>query len=334
MGLWPLVRAGASRLRDAAKRAPVISESGARTGAPVRPAAEVVAEMALAQAAHDAGQASDARDAYRHALELWRDLAEEEEGTARALYSLGAARALHGLGNAFRRQNLEAAARSYEESLEIAARWGDDPLRALNLTGLGLVASRQGRREEAERRLAEAVALFRGWDDPWGLAIALNGRAQNLERLGQALQARELYAESLRIKRELGDRRGMAITLGALGRLGPAVGEPEAARALLMQSLAVNRELGDAWGCAVTLGALAERWLVEDAAETALEYAAAARAALQELGGSASEEAGELEELMQAARARIPADQAEARERRGRETPVMRACDAVLMRSA
>jgi tetratricopeptide (TPR) repeat protein len=197
---------------------------------------------------------------------------------------------------------------------------------------LGLVASRQGRREEGERRLAEAVALFRGWDDPWGLAIALNGRAQNLERLDQPLPARDLYAQSLRIKRELGDRRGMAITLAALGRLAPAVGEPESARALLMESLAVNRELGDAWGCAVTLGALAERWLAEGETEIALEYAAAARAALEELGGGANEEAGELAALIETARARIPADQADACERRGRETPIMRASDAVLKR--
>jgi len=285
--------------------------------------------MALAQAAHDEGQAGKARFAYRDALELWRDLEEEEEG-AMALYSLGAARALHGLGNAFRRQNREAAARSYEESLEIAARLGDEPLRALNLTALGLVASQQERLEEAEQRLSEAVALFRGWEDPWGLAIALNSRAQNLERLGQPLQARDLYAESLKIKRELGDRRGMAITLAALDRLVPSVGEPEAARALLRESLAVNRELGDAWGCAVTLGALAERWLVEGDAEGALEAAAAAGAALEALGGGASEEAGELEALMRAAHARLPTDQAATLSRRGRETPIMRACDAVL----
>jgi tetratricopeptide (TPR) repeat protein len=286
--------------------------------------------MALAQAAHDAGHAFDARDAYRSAVELWRDLEEEEEGAARTPYSLGAARALHGLGNAFRRQNLEAAARSYEESLEIATRRGDDPLRALNLTALGLVASRQGRLEEAEQRLSDSVALFRGWDDPWGLAIALNARAQNLESLGQPLPARDLYAESLKIKRELGDRRGMAITLAALGRLAPAVAAPEAAPALLMESLALNRELGDAWGCAVTLGALAERWLAAGDAEAALESGAAAHAALERLGGGASQEAMQMDALTQAARARIPADRAEARERRGRETPIMRACDAVL----
>ena len=158
----------------------------------------------------------------------------------------------------------------------------------------------------------------------------MNSRAQNLERLGQPLQARDLYAESLKIKRELGDRRGMAITLAALGRLVPSVGEPEAARALLRESLAVNLELGDAWGCAVTLGALAERWLVEGDAEGALEAAAAAGAALEALGGGASEEAGELEALMRAAHAQLPTDQAATLSRRGRETPIMRACDAVL----
>jgi predicted ATPase/class 3 adenylate cyclase len=333
LGLWPLAREGADRLRESAVRAPAVREKGRRTGAPVRPVEESVATMALAQAAHDEGQAADARDLYRHALELWRDLEEEEEGEARAACSLGAARALHGLGNAFRRQNPEAAARAYEESLEIATRLGDEPLRALNLMMLGMAASRRGRPDEGEQRLSEAVALFRSWDDPWGLAIALNARAQNLEALGQPLQARDIYVESLSIKRELGDRRGTAITLAALARLAPAVGEPEAAAARLMESLAVNRELGDVWGCAVTLGALAERWLAGGDAEAALEAAAAARAALETLGGGASEEAGELEALMRAARARIPVDQAEARERRGRETPVMRACEAALGRN-
>src|SRR5262249_2625840 len=153
----------------------------------VRPAEEVVATMALAQAAHDEGQVADARSDFRHAIELWRDLEEETEGAARDRFSREAARALHGLGNAFRRQNLDAAEQSYQQSLEIANRLGDGPLQALNLMAIGLVASEAGRRQEAEERLAEALVLFRRSDDPWGLAIALNARAQILERLGRPL---------------------------------------------------------------------------------------------------------------------------------------------------
>jgi hypothetical protein len=40
----------------------------------------------------------------------------------------------------------------------------------------------------------------------------------------------------------------------------------------------------------------------------------------------------ELDALIRAARARIPADRADARERRGRETSLMRACDVALQR--
>src|SRR5207237_2237361 len=107
----------------------------------VRPVEESVAAMAQAQAAHDEGQAGEARDEYSHALGLWRDLEEEAKGATRDRCRRGAARALHGLGNALRRQDIEAAARSYQESLEIAMRLGDEPLRALNLMSLGLVAS-------------------------------------------------------------------------------------------------------------------------------------------------------------------------------------------------
>ena len=200
------------------------------------------------------------------------------------------------------------------KSMELAARLGDDPLRALNLVALGLVASQLGQREAAEQRHAEAVTLFRGWDDPWGLAIALNSRAQNLERLDQLLRAKDLYTESLAIKRELEDRRGIAITLLALARLVPRLGEPEKARALLMEGLAINRELGDAWGCAVTLGSLAERVLAEGHAERALEIAAAARESLEGLGGGASAEARHLDTLLQ----ECPLDNSRGTRRRDR----------------
>ena len=61
-----------------------VREAGKRTGPRVRPVAEAVATMALAQAAHDEGRGLEARDAYQGALELWRDLEAEEEGPARA----------------------------------------------------------------------------------------------------------------------------------------------------------------------------------------------------------------------------------------------------------
>lgn len=312
LGLWPLVRDSATRLQAAALQA-TVGEVSSRH-------ALAVATMALAQAAFDEGRVAAAREQYEASLALWRELGEEAR----------AARALHGLGNALRRQDPQAAEQAYTESLALATRRGDEPLRALNLMTLGLIASRQGRREEAEQRHAEAVSLFRGWDDPWGLAIALNSRAQNLELLGQLHRARDLYAESLEVKRELGDRRGTAITLGALSRLLPALGEVEAARAFLYESLTLNQELGDVWGCAVTLGALAERWLEEGEAEAALEAMATAHQALGELGGGSSGESAELVQQMHLARSQIPGDRAEARERRGRETPLMRACDAVL----
>jgi tetratricopeptide (TPR) repeat protein len=318
VGLWPLIQEDARRLLDGVCQMPL--EASGMGGAAVRQRAEGVARMALAQAAHDAGQMVEARAQYAALKELWDALGDGGN----------AARALHGLGNALRRQNIEEAERAFRQSLELALALGDDPLRALNLVMLGLVASSQGRLDAAEERLAEAVSLFRQWDDPWGLAIALNSRAQNLERMGQLLRARDLYADSLEIKRELEDRRGTAITLVALGRLVPRVGEPEAARPLLMESLALNRELGDAWGCAVALGSLAERLLVEGQAEPALELTAAARQALELLGGGGGAEAAQLDAQLQTARARVPTDRADARERRGRETPIMRACDAVL----
>jgi tetratricopeptide (TPR) repeat protein len=320
MGLWPLIRDGAQRLLECVEHAPLRQEISPLSGAPLPSSVEAVARMALAQAAHDAGQMAEARDLYRGVEQLC--VAPEDRSCQ--------ARALHGLGNAFRRQNSEAAERSYQQSLELSVAIGDDPLRALNLMMLGLVASSQGRLEEAEQRLSEAVSLFRLWDDPWGLAIALNSRAQNLERLGQLLRARDQYVESLEIKRELEDRRGIAITLMALARLVPRVGEPEAARPLLLESLSLNRELGDAWGCAVTLGSLGERLLVEGQAERALELSAAARQSLDALGGGSSGEAAQLDAQIQTARARVPTDRADACQRRGRETPIMKACDAVL----
>jgi predicted ATPase/class 3 adenylate cyclase len=307
LGVWPLIRDGASRLLAA-------------SGGTGRPAA--AAWMALAQAAHDEGQVAAARDGFQAAADLWRATGDEVQ----------AARALHGLGNALRRQNPAAAEQAYLQSLEVAIRQGEEPLRALNLTALGLVASGQGRLDEAEERHAEALALLRRWEDPWGLSIALNSRAQNLERQGQHPRARDLYAEALALKQRLGDRRGTAITLAALARLAPAAGTPEGAEALLRESLSVNRELGDAWGCAVTLGALAERRLVEGAAGPALEAAAAARQCLDFLGGSGSPEAARLDTLIQTARARLISDQADVHERRGRETPILRAADDALRR--
>jgi tetratricopeptide (TPR) repeat protein len=280
--------------------------------------------MALAQAAHDEGKMNEALGHLQKAADLWSACGE----------TLAVARALHGLGNASRRQDMEAAERHFCESLKLAEELGDDPLRALNLTTLGLVASRQGRGEEAEERLSAAIRLFRQWDDPWGLAIALNSRAQNHERLGQLLAARDVYQESLEIKHELEDRRGTAITLLALARLAPRLGEPAAALGLLMESLALNRELGDTWGCAVVLGSLAEHRLAEGSVEPALELGAAAREALDSLGGGGGAEAAQLDAFLSAARTQLPTERADAALRRGRESSLTRICDNVLARGA
>jgi class 3 adenylate cyclase/predicted ATPase len=330
MGLWPLVREMAARLHTAASQA-ALRAASSMAGADETPAlsreaadrALAVASMALAQSAHVEGRAPAARDYYEAAMALWRRLGDRS----------GEARALHGLGNALRRlKDLQGAESAYNESLKLTNELGDEPARALNLTALGLVASELGRLEEAEQKHSEAVTLVRGSENPWGLAITLNGQAQNLERMGQLRRAHDLYAESLAIKRELGDRRGIAITLGALARIAPTLGQPEAAGPLLSESLAVNRELGDSWGCVVTLGALAERWLAHGDAEPALEAAASARQALEALGGGASMVARKLEDILQASRSHFSPDQADALEQRGRQTPLMRACDAALGR--
>lgn len=131
-------------------------------------------------------------------------------------------------------------------------------LRAKVLTGLSLLAQRQGDNKAARGFITESLELYQALHDKHGIANALNNLGLVAADQFELSEARDYYERSLALRRELGDKRGIALSLHNLGILYNRQGEYEAARKLHNESLMFHREVGDQWGIASALYMLAD----------------------------------------------------------------------------
>ena len=150
---------------------------------------------------------SDATSALRLAsalLEFWIVRADWSEGREWAEHALALpgevdpalrARALRAAGElADVLSDYPASAASFEESLALARRLGDDRQIAAALMGLANEAERMGRAKDARPLLEEAVALLRGVGDDPSIARSLGGLAWLEDNYPRA---RSLWAQHL-----------------------------------------------------------------------------------------------------------------------------------------
>jgi len=182
------------------------------------------------------------------------------------------------LGDAVASDNLDAARRHYEESLERFRRLGDPWGIAWPLTGLGGIAAQNGDYAKARALFMEAMALRRELDDRWGVAISLTSLGETARRAGDFAGAETLLADGLALFRELGDRERTAWALHALGRFAEDQGDAIRAGACFVESLALRREQGRHPGIAASLIGLARVAMKADAPERATRLLAAADA--------------------------------------------------------
>ena len=183
----------------------------------------------------DLGEYSQARQAYREALEIKQQLGEER-GIAGLLHQLGSLAQATG--------DYDEAHRLYQESLEINQQLGNRAGIVQTFGQLGNLAYLQGDYDEARRLYQESLEIAQQLGDRAGVTSTLHQLGMLAQRTGDYDETRRLYHESLEINQQLGNRAGVAQTLHQLGNLAEEDGDLEEAKRLFSESLATFEALG------------------------------------------------------------------------------------------
>jgi DNA-binding SARP family transcriptional activator/tetratricopeptide (TPR) repeat protein len=166
--------------------------------------------------------------------------------------------ALTNLGRLHRRQGqLDRAAETYGEALNLYADLGERAAEAGVLRNLGSVHWRQGHYRQAADRYQQAWTLYRELGDEAGQADALVRLGLVDERLGDEERAAERLQPALELFAQLGDRFSEAYVRSVLARLRGQPDQLDLAAVQLEASLAVVRQAADRTGEAYALTDLA-----------------------------------------------------------------------------
>ncbi len=218
-----------------------------REGAAVRALARSRALNGAGILACDQGDYANAQAMLEEALDIYREL-EDQQGIALSLNYLGNVARLQG--------NRQPANLLYEESLALSRELSDQHGISVALSNLGNIAKSQGDYESARALYEESLAIRRELRDQQGIVISLTNLGSMAYVQGDYRAAATLFDESLAIAREIGDRGSEALILNNQGLVAKAQGEYEAANALFQQSLGIRTELEDKDGIAASLNDL------------------------------------------------------------------------------
>ncbi|MFN0070606.1 MAG: ATP-binding protein [Chloroflexota bacterium] len=164
------------------------------------------------------------------------------------------ARALSGLGIlAFRQGDYTVAQSSQEQSLNVRRALGTVSGIAMSLSHLGDIARQLGDLDRARTQYQESLDLRRSIGYRTGVAISLSKLGLIARLDGDLKLAEDLFEESLQIHRAVGNRSWEAATLNYLGRVAFYQHDAIRARALHSESLEIRRETGEAWEMAMAL---------------------------------------------------------------------------------
>ncbi len=182
------------------------------------------------------------------ASEIGRDaLAGERQ---RLLERLGAVQ--------YRRGNLQAARRCWEEGLALSEPEERTRMKSELLNDLGVLDWREGALDEALARHELALSIRRELGDLDGESRSLTNLANVAVRRGDFRAAAEYYEESLRLKRLVGSLSSQAVTLRNLGTLYRNRGDYGKAIGCLRESIELRLRGGDRLGAAGTRRQLAQ----------------------------------------------------------------------------
>jgi DNA-binding CsgD family transcriptional regulator/tetratricopeptide (TPR) repeat protein len=148
----------------------------------------------------------------------------------------------------------ERARATYEESLKLYRRLGDEEGIANSLGKLGSLTLLLGEDEHAKALLEESLASLRRLEDERGVTFGvLNDLGTLADRQGDTARALDLYEEALSLSQESGDAYGIALALGNMGFTKLVYGDTARSVSLLEESLALFREVEDTMDVAICL---------------------------------------------------------------------------------
>lgn len=189
----------------------------------------------LGRVALESGDLNEAGARLEESLRLAReagDVTTETQATAQ-------------LGHvAYFAQRYESAAELLSTSLELSRSSGNRAASAFALLGLGYVAEDLGDFVDAEASYLESVAIARELGDRLALAKGVTALGELLRGRERAGDAARWYEEGLALAREIGAQFLVAANLGNLGFLAANAGDLDGARALLIEALELSLALG------------------------------------------------------------------------------------------
>jgi predicted ATPase len=156
-------------------------------------------------------------------------------------------------------------------------------LRSKALSGLSILAYRQGDLETSERCSLESLELERKYGTNAGVANALNDLGNVAQLRGEYQKALDFYIESLRIERERKNDRGIAVALYNCGRQAMILGQLDEGGTNMQASLKMFDNAGNRREAAFALNSLGQLARLRGQDEVALRYADRSLAIRQEL---------------------------------------------------
>ena len=153
---------------------------------------------------------------------------------------------IHSLGVlAYDRGDYDEAARQYQRSLDIDARFGNQIGVAISYHNLGALAQERGDYDEAARQYQRALDIRERLGDQAGMAISYHQLGILAQNRGDYDEAARQYQRALDIRERLGDQADMASSYGQLGVLAQRRGDYDEAARQYQRALDIFEQLND-----------------------------------------------------------------------------------------
>ena len=177
-----------------------------------------------------------ASDAYRIALQLWRNLGERRE-EAVTLRRIGQ--------TSFALADLGEARQGFEAALVLYRYFGDREAEAYLLNSLGTVYQSLADLNRAGGTFLQARNIFRTLGDTRGEAVALHNIGRTYGLLGRTKEALEALQYAASLQRNAGDRQSEASTLLEMGSVYDQAEDSLRALQFYERTILLSHEQGD-----------------------------------------------------------------------------------------
>ena len=226
---------------------------------------------------------------------------------------------------------LEWTARAIEQSRGREFEWALGFALSFN----GIAHALSGEVDVAEARYLEALQIQQRLGDCEGIGTSFGGLAQLAAGRGESTAALDLYRQALAAFEAVGDRSEVARILSEMAWACLDSGEVALARRYFFDSVQAHTDVASVRGVGLSLLGLAAAEAVEHRPERAVQIAAAAEVYAQEEGivvVYSDDTPGR--ELVEQARAALPADEVARATETGRNLPIEEALDLARLAGA